>query len=56
LSASLAGAAYGSTVEIEGASGVESVDARPEGDSAEAIILRRALECAPMTMEEPPDH
>ncbi len=78
------GTAYGSTVEIEGASGVESVDARPsdalnlaalvqapifvapavladakgrlEGDSAEAIILRRALECAPMTMEEIPGH
>ncbi len=78
------GTAYGSTVEVEGASGIESVDARPsdalnlvalvpapifvapeviadaearlEGDSAEAILLRRALECEQMTIRQgPPD-
>lgn len=72
------GTAYGATVEVEGPSGIESVDARPsdalnlaalvqapifaapevladaqgrlEGDSPEAIILRRALERKQMTI------
>jgi uncharacterized protein len=76
------GTAYGSTVEVEGASGVESVDARPsdalnlaalvpapifvapeviadaetrlEGDSSEAILLRRALDCEQMTVRQRP--
>jgi bifunctional DNase/RNase len=75
------GTAYGSTVEVEGASGIESVDARSsdalnlaalvnapifvapevladaegrmEGDSSEAVHLRRALECDQMTIERP---
>jgi uncharacterized protein len=78
------GTSYGSTVEMESASGVELVDARPsdalnllalvpapifvaqevladaesrlEGDSPEAILLRRALECEQMTVRQgPPD-
>jgi bifunctional DNase/RNase len=78
------GTAYGATVVVEGASGVELVDARPsdalnlvalvpapifaaqqvltdaearlEGDSPEAILLRRALECEQMTVRQgPPD-
>ena len=75
------GTAYGSTVEVEGPSGVESVDARPsdalnlaalvhapifvapevladaegrmEGDSSEAVNLRRALTYHQMTTERP---
>lgn len=75
------GTAYGSTVEVEGTSGVESVDARPsdalnlaalvhapifvapevladaegrmDGDSSEAVNLRRALTCEQMTIERP---
>jgi bifunctional DNase/RNase len=74
------GTAYGSTVEVESASGVELVDARPsdalnlvalvpapiffgpevladaearlEGNSPEAILLRRALECEQMTVRQ----
>ena len=78
------GTAYGATVEVESASGVGQVDARPsdalnlialvpapifvaqevladaearsEGDSAEASLLRRALECEQMTvLQGPPD-
>ncbi|HLQ57421.1 MAG TPA: bifunctional nuclease domain-containing protein [Streptosporangiaceae bacterium] len=78
------GTAYGSTVEVEGPSGVGLVDARPsdalnllalvpapifvapevladaqarlEGDSAEAIRLRQALEKEQMTVRQgPPD-
>ena len=78
------GTAYGSTVEVESATGVELVDARPsdalnlvalapapilaapevladaeaqaEGDSPEASLLRRALECEQMTVRQgPPD-
>jgi hypothetical protein len=76
------GNAYGSTVEIEGASGARSVDARPsdalnlaalvsapifvapevladaearlEGDSSEALRLRRALEREQMTFRREP--
>ena len=76
------GTAYGATVEVEGAAGVESVDARPsdalnlvalvpapifvardvlaeaeaarQGDSAEAILLRRALEADQMTVRRAP--
>jgi len=78
----LGGTAYGSTVEVESASGVELVDARPsdalnlialvpapvfvapevmadaearrEGDSPEAILLRRALEAEQMTVRQEP--
>jgi hypothetical protein len=74
------GAAYGATVEVASASGVELVDARPsdalnlvalvpapifaapevladaearlEGDSPEATLLRRALECEQMTVRQ----
>jgi uncharacterized protein len=78
------GTAYCATVEVESATGVESVDARPsdalnlvalapapifvarevlaaaeaerQGDSAEAILLRRALEAEQMTVRQgPPD-
>jgi bifunctional DNase/RNase len=78
------GTAYGATVEVESASGVELVDARPsdalnlvalvpapifaaqevledaearlEGESPEAILLRQALECDQMTVRQgPPD-
>jgi uncharacterized protein len=76
------GTAYCATVEVEGASGVRLVDARPsdalnlvalvpapifvaqevladaearrEGDSPEAILLRRALEAGQMTVEQHP--
>ena len=76
------GTAYGATVEVESAAGVESVDARPsdalnlvalvpapifvapdvlaeaeaarQGDSAEAILLRRALEADQMTVRRAP--
>jgi len=76
------GTAYGATVEVEGASGVELVDARPsdalnlaalvaapifaapevladaearrEGDSPEASLLRRALDCEQMTVRQGP--
>jgi len=76
------GTAYGSTVEVEGASGAGLVDARPsdalnlialvpapifvaaevlaeaeariEGDSSEADLLRRALECEQMTVRQGP--
>jgi bifunctional DNase/RNase len=78
----LDGTAYGSTVEVESAVGVELVDARPsdalnlialmpapvfvasevmadaearrEGDSAEAVLLRRALEAEQMTLQVEP--
>ena len=78
------GTAYGAIVEVENASGVERVDARPSdalnlvalvpapifvapqvladaearlaGDSSEATLLRRALECEQMTIRQgPPD-
>jgi len=76
------GTAYGSTVEVEGPSGAELVDARPsdalnlaalvpapivvapelladaqarmEGDSPEAILLRRAVETKQMTIQRQP--
>jgi uncharacterized protein len=80
----IGGTAYGATVEVEGATGVELVDARPsdalnlvalvpapifvardvlaeaeaerQGDSAEAALLRRALEAEQMTVRQvPPD-
>jgi uncharacterized protein len=72
------GTAYGSTVEVEGTSGIQPVDARPsdalnlaalvqapifvalevladaegrlQGDTSEAIALRRALKCGQMTI------
>ena len=74
------GTAYGATVEIEGPSGVETVDSRPsdalnlvaltpapifvapgvlaeaqarmEGDSAEANLLRRAVEAEQATVRQ----
>lgn len=76
------GTAYGATVEVEGPSGVEAVDARPsdalnllalmpvpilvapevlaeaqarmEGDSSQALLLRRALETEQMTVGQRP--
>jgi uncharacterized protein len=76
------GTAYGSTVEVEGPSGVELVDARPsdalnlvalvpapivvapevlaeaqaamEGDSADAGLLRRAVEAKQMSIQRQP--
>jgi uncharacterized protein len=76
------GTALGSTVEVEGPSGVELVDARPsdalnlvalvpapilvapevlakaqagmEGDSPEAVLLRRAVEAEQMTIQWQP--
>lgn len=76
------GTAYGSTLEVEGPSGVELVDARPsdalnlvalvpapvlvapavlaeaqarmEGDSPEAVFLRRAVEAEQMTIQRQP--
>jgi bifunctional DNase/RNase len=76
------GTAYGATVEVESASGVGLVDARPsdalnlvalvpapifvapeiladaearlEGDSPEAILLHRALDCDQMTLRVGP--
>ena len=76
------GTAYGSTVEVEGPSGVALVDARPsdalnlvallpapilvarevladaqarlEGDSPEAVLLRRAMEAEQATIQRQP--
>jgi bifunctional DNase/RNase len=76
------GTAYGSTVEVEGPSGAELVDARPsdalnlvalvpaailvaaevlakaqagmEGDSPEAVLLRRAVEAEQMSIQRQP--